>query len=69
MASDKEADMNIDHELVFWCARIVIGLCGAGIISVMGLVLYERFVEGKVDVFEAERRTGPEDRRAELPAR
>ena len=60
--------MNTYYEIVFWCARVVIALGVVGIVWGLGLILYERFVEGNPDAFAPERRVGPPDRRAQLPA-
>lgn len=60
--------MNAYYEIVFWCARVVIALGAIGIVWGLGLIAYERFVEGNVDEFAPERRAGPPDRRAQLPA-
>ena len=56
--------MNVYYEMVFWCARLVIGLGAIGIVWAVGLVFYERYVEGNTEAFKPERRVGPADRRA-----
>ncbi|HLM67601.1 MAG TPA: hypothetical protein VK358_08750 [Longimicrobium sp.] len=60
--------MNVYYEIVFWCAQVVIALGIIGIVWGVGLIFYERYVEGNVDAFKPERRHGPADRRGHLPA-
>lgn len=60
--------MAVYYEIVFWCARVVIALGVVGIAWGLGLIFYERYVAGDVNAFQPERRGGPADRRAHLPA-
>lgn len=60
--------MTVYYEIVFWVARLVIALGIVGIVWGLGLIVYERYVQGNVHAFQPERRAGPSDRRAHLPA-
>lgn len=53
------------YETLLWCAQAYLVLCGATMVFAVGSILYERFVEGNVDVFKPERREGQRDWRAE----
>ena len=56
--------MNAYYEFLFLMGKIaMVGLTVTGLWGV-GLVFYDRYVNGNVDAFKPERRVGPADRRA-----
>lgn len=59
--------MNLFYEITFILARLVIAGMAVTTVVVIGMMFHERYVEGNVDAFKPERRTGPDDRRVELP--
>jgi hypothetical protein len=60
--------MNEFAEVLLWCGQACLVLWAVLSVYLVGLILYERFVEGNVDAFKPERREGPPDRRAEQPS-
>ena len=61
--------MSLFYEIVFFGARLVIAASVPLMLWGLGLLLHERYVEGNVDAFKPERRTGPADRRVEIHGR
>jgi hypothetical protein len=58
--------MNLYHEILFWSAKLAIAGLTCTTLWGLGLVFYDRYVNGNVDAFKPERRVGPADRRAHL---
>lgn len=58
--------MNLFYELTFFLSKLAMAAMAGTTILAIGMVFYERYVEGNVDAFKPERRVGPADRRAEI---
>lgn len=66
MGPHPEANVNELYEILFISVRIYLVVCVLLTLVLVGVVFYERYVEGNVDAFKPERRRGPSDRRAHL---